>query len=400
MRITIGSIVLAAMTVLPPVRLSAQQDTTTKWYDRLRFEGDFRIRYEKFSLEDVPGRGRFRLRMRTGFTLPISKTVLAGVRIATSEPGSATSHNVSLTGAFTPKNIGLDRAFLSWVPSNRFTLTAGKFANPLVRPASLMRSELIWDEEVAPEGFHEQVNLVVAKEGLLRRVAVLGEQWSLQEVADGPDTWMFGGQGVADLSFSSRVSATVTAGYYAYLNGKQLATARNANGALLVTNSVVLRDSTILPGGKVLAPPAGNPFATFLNDFELVTGSAGVSIDRVFGRMPLQMYLDVVHNLGATSERTGYLAGISAGVLHQRGDWAAAVLYAHVPTEATLSIYSYSDLGPGGTNVQGPIFQLQYRPSKDFTLSARHHVISAVNPATAASPNTLHRLMIDAAVSF
>ena len=40
MRITIGSIVLAAMTVLPSVRLSAQQDTATQWYDRIRFEGD------------------------------------------------------------------------------------------------------------------------------------------------------------------------------------------------------------------------------------------------------------------------------------------------------------------------------------------------------------------------
>jgi hypothetical protein len=156
----------------------------------------------------------------------------------------------------------------------------------------------------------------------------------------------------------------------------------------------------VLPGGKLLAPPAGNPFARFLNDFELLTGSAGINIDKVFGRMPLQVYFDVVQNLGASTEETGYWAGISAGALRQRGDWAASVLYTHVPTEAVLSIYSYSDLGTGGTNVQGPIFQLQYRPSKDFTLSARHHMISAVNVATGASPNTLHRLMIDAGVSF
>ena len=393
-------VTLAALMVGSALRVEAQQDTTPKWYDRLRFEGDFRVRYESFSLENAPGRGRFRIRMRTGFTLPISRTVTAGVRIATSEPGSVTSHNVSLTGGFTYKNIGLDRAFLSWVPSNRFTLTAGKFANPLVRPAALMRSELIWDDEVAPEGFHEQVNLVVAKEGLLRRLALLGEQWSLQEISNAADTWMIGGQAVADLAFSSRVSATLTGGYYGYLNGTQLATARNSNGALVVSNSVVLQDGTVLPGGKLLAPPAGNPFASFVNDFELLTGSAGITIDKVFGRMPLQAYFDVVQNLGASAEETGYWAGISAGALRQRGDWAATVLYAHVPTEATLSMYSYSDLGSGGTNVQGPIFQLQYRPSKDFTLSARHHMISAVNVATGASPNTLHRLMIDAGVSF
>jgi len=393
-------LVLLAMTRGPVPALHAQQDTTTKWYDRLRFEGDFRLRYEYFSEEEVPGRGRFRIRMRTGFTLPISRTVTAGVRFATSEPGSVTSHNVSLTGALTIKNIGIDRAFVTWAPSSRFTLTGGKFAIPLARPAGLMRSELIWDDEVAPEGFHEQVNLVVRKEGVLRRLAILGEQWSLQEVGDGPDTWMIGAQGVADLTLSPRVTATLTGGYYGYLNGSQLATARNSNGALLVTNSVVLRDGTVVPGGRALTPSAANPFASFVHDFELLTGSAGFGIERVFGRMPLQVYVDVVQNLGASVERTGYWAGISAGVLRERGDWAATVLYTHVPTEAVLSMYSYSDLGLGGTNNKGPIFQVQYRPGRDFTLSARHHMISGVKPATAASTGTLHRLMLDAGVSF
>src|SRR5262245_1678124 len=121
-------VAMAALTVRPVARLYAQQDTTLKWYERLRFEGDARIRHESFSLEDVPNRGRFRIRMRAGFTLPISNTVTAGVRIATLEAGSVTSHNVSLTGALTPKTIGLDRAFITWTPSNRFQMTGGKFA--------------------------------------------------------------------------------------------------------------------------------------------------------------------------------------------------------------------------------------------------------------------------------
>ena len=400
MRCPLVIIVLVALSASPPTPLPAQQDTAAKWYERLRFEGDARVRYEYFSLEDVPNRGRFRIRMRAGFTLPISSKVTAGVRIATLEPGSVTSHNVSLTGALSSKTIGLDRAFITWTPSNRFQVTGGKFAIPLIRPAGLMRSEMIWDDEVAPEGFHEQFNLVVAKEGTLRRLAILGEQWSLQEVGGGPDTWMMGAQGVAELSLSSRVSATLTTGFYGYLNGKQLATARNNNGALLISNSVVLQDSTVLEGGRALAPPSGNPFATFVNDFQLLTAAAGISVDRVFGRMPLQIYVDVVQNGGASTERTGLWAGVSAGTLRRRGDWAASILYTRVETEAVMSMYSYSDLGFGGTNNAGPVLQLQYRPGKDFTLSARHHMISPINEATASSPSTLHRLMLDASVAF
>lgn len=400
MRLAYVTIALACLAARPAARLQAQQDTAAKWYERLRFEGDARVRYEYFSLEDVPNRGRFRIRMRAGFTLPISSTVTAGVRIATVEPGSVTSHNVSLTGALSTKTIALDRAFITWTPSDRFQVTGGKFALPLIRPAGLMRSEMIFDDEVAPEGFHEQVNLVVQKSGTLRRLAVLGEQWSLQEVGGGPDTWLMGAQGVAELSLSPRVSATLTTGFYGYLNGKQLATARNSNGALLVSNSVVLQDGTVLEGGKALSPPSGNPFATFANDFELLTAAAGISIDRVFGRMPLQLYVDVVRNGGASNEGTGMWAGVSAGTLRRRGDWAATIVYTRVETEAVMSMYSYSDLGFGGTNNAGPVITLQYRPGRNFTLSARHHVISPINEANAVSPSTLHRLQLDAAVAF
>lgn len=381
-------------------RLSAQQDTTTRWYDRIRFEGDFRLRHETFASDDVTPRGRFRIRMRAGFTLPISKTVTSGVRLATAEPGSVTSHNVTFTGALTPKNIFLDRAYLTWTPSSRFTMTGGKFGLPLVRPAGLFRTEMLFDDEVAPEGFHEQVTLVQQKGGVLRRLAVLGEQWVLQELGDQPDTWMLGGQAVADLTFSVRTTAVITGGYYGYLRGKRLALARNGNSQLLVTNSVVLRDGTILTGGKSLAPAASNPFAEFVSDFQLINGSVGISVERVFGRMPLQVYVDVVHNAGATDERTGYWTALSAGTIRRTGDWAATVMYNRVPTEAVPSMYSYSDFGLGGTNNKGVIVQVQYRPGKDFTLSLRHHAITPVNAATAASDKTLHRLMLDAGVSF
>lgn len=390
---------LAILALVPCVPLSAQ-DSTLKWYERIRFEGDARLRYESFTQEDVDDRGRLRIRMRAGFTLPISKTVTSGVRIATVEPGSLTSHNVTLTGGLVPKNISLDRAYLTWTPSTRFTMTGGKFALPLARPAALFRSELIYDDEVAPEGFHEQVTLVQRKTGLLRRLAVMGEQWILLEMSDQSDAWMLGGQAVADLAFSSRVTGMLTGAYYGYLHGNRLALARNTNGAILVTNSVVLRDGTVVEGGRALAPAATNPFASFLNDFELISGSAGLSVDRVFGRMPLQMYVDVVHNAGAAAENTGYWAALSAGTIRRKGDWAATVLYAHVPTEAMLSMHSYSDLGPGGTNNEGVVFQMQYRPGKDFTLSLRHHVISPVNSATASSDKTLQRLQLDAGVSF
>ena len=101
MRLPFVTIALVALAARPAARLNAQQDTTVKWYDRFRFEGDMRVRFESIGVEENPDRGRIRIRMRTGFTVPVSKTVTAGFRIATAEVGSVTSTNISLTGAST-----------------------------------------------------------------------------------------------------------------------------------------------------------------------------------------------------------------------------------------------------------------------------------------------------------
>ena len=383
--------------VCPVGRASAQE---AKWYDRIRFEGDFRLRHESFFQDDTSSRGRFRIRARAGFTFPISSTLTTGFRLASAEPGSVTSHNVTLTGGLTGKNFFVDRAFLTWSPSSLFTITGGKFANPLQRPAGLMRTELMFDDEVAPEGLHEQLTLVSSPEGTVRRFAILAEQWILSEVSNDSDAWMLGGQGVLDLGFGSRVTTTLTAGYYHYLHGDLLARLRNTNSALFVSNAVVLQDGTILEGGQTIAPPSGNPFDAFVSDFEILNASAGISIDRVVGRQPLQLYVDLAENTAAADQSSGIWTGLTLGALRQAGDWAATLVYTRVETESVVSMFSYSDLGFGGTNVEGPILTAQFRPVGTLTLSYRHHLTSSVAPVGGPPDRKLHRIMIDAGVSF
>ena len=391
-----ASLVGCLLMAVTPLAAQEQQ----RWYERLRFDGDFRVRYESFRQEEAEDRGRLRIRLRAGFTLPITSTLTTGFRLASAEPGSVTSHNVNLSGGLTPKNLFIDRAWLSWTPSDRFTITGGTFGNPLERAPGLMRSELIFDDEVAPEGFHQQVTLVASDDGVLRWLAVLGEQWTLQEFSDRADSWMLGGQAVMHLAASERSRITLTAGYYGFLRGNALAQARNSNSALFITNAVVLEDGTVLEGGQSLSPPTGNPFQRFANDFRLINGSAGISLDRAVGSSPIQLYGDVVYNDGAEDQNLGWWAGLSVGAIRQAGDWAIAGLYTRVEQESVLSMYSYSDLGLGGTNVEGPILSLQYRPMGSLTLSYRHHLVRPVTAVAGLSDERLHRILVDAAVSF
>ncbi|HEX9893488.1 MAG TPA: putative porin [Gemmatimonadales bacterium] len=391
------TLVFALLAACPSARLTAQEP---RWYERLRFDGDFRLRHETFFQSDTGTRGRLRIRLRAGFTLPLTSTLTTGFRLASAEPGSVTSHNVTLTGALTPKNLFIDRAFLAWTPNSWLSITGGKFGLPLQRPAGLMRSELVFDDEVAPEGIHEQITLVSSRSGTVRRLMLLGEQWSLAEVPGETDAWMLGGQAVLDLALGGRATATLTGGFFGFLHQEMLARARNNNSALLVTNGVVLADGTILEGGQPLVPPSGNPFLAFVSDFKLVNGSIGISVDSVFRRMPLQLYLDLVHNSGAEVERNGLWSGLTVGALRRPGDWSASVLYTRVERESVVSMYSYSDLGLGGTNVEGPVWTAQYRMAGPLTLSYRHHYTRPLIPVPALPDRRLHRILLDAGVSF
>jgi hypothetical protein len=392
--------------LLPPVLLSsptraaAQTPTDEPWYERMRFAGDFRVRHESFFLPDSSPRGRMRIRFRMGFTLPISPKLTTGLRLASSEPGSVTSHNVSLSGELTPKQITLDRAWLTWMPNRRVTLTAGKFANPLSRPDGLMRTEMVFDDEVSPEGLHEELVVLRSDSGLVRRLAVRAEQWSLRELANESDIWLLGGQVAGQLGFGRAATVSLAGSYLAYRHGDRLAAARNENRALLVTNAVVLFDGTIVEGGKAISPTTGNPFVRFQERFRLLNGSVGVTVPRAIAGLPVTAYVDAVHNAGADEHRTGYWAGISVGPGGRADGWAVTVLRTRVEREAVLSMYSYSDLGLGGTNLEGTILQVAWRPAAGILLSVRDHIIRTILPVDGLPDRALHRLQLDAGVSF
>jgi hypothetical protein len=393
-------LVFPAVLLSSPTPTAAQAPAGEQWYERMRFAGDFRVRHESFFLPDSSPRGRMRIRFRMGFILPISPRVTTGLRLASSEPGSVTSHNVSLSGELTPKHIVLDRAWLTWTPNRRVTLTAGKFANPLSRPDGLMRTEMVFDDEVSPEGLHEELVIRRSDSGLVRHLALRAEQWSLRERADSSDVWLVGGQVAGQLGFGRTATVSLAGSYLAYRHGDQLAAARNANRALLITNAVVLLDGTIVEGGKAISPTTGNPFVRFRERFRLLNGSVGVTVPRAIAGLPVSAYLDAVHNAGAEEHRTGYWAGVTVGPGGRARGWAATVVRTRVEREAVLSMYSYSDLGLGGTNLEGTIFQVAWRPAAGILLSVRDHIIRPILPVDGVPDRALHRLQLDAGVSF
>ena len=136
--------------------LEAQQPaaTPTPWYERLRFSGDFRSRYEGFYQDGIATRNRERLRFRLRVDTDVNPDTEFHLQIASGDPGTPVSTNQTFTEFFLPKPISLDRAFMVYNPeqASALTLGLGRFAMPQTT------TQMVFDEDLNYEGGWEQVS--------------------------------------------------------------------------------------------------------------------------------------------------------------------------------------------------------------------------------------------------
>jgi Putative porin len=390
--------------------------TAVDWLNRFSFSGDMRARYEGFYQEHGPNanernRARFRLRFAVG--VKASDEVSGGLRLVSGDPNDPISANETLTNLFTKKPINLDQAFITLTPKasigladyawNPVSITMGKFANPAFRPRAVMTSEMIFDDDLNPEGLSETFTFYDSAEGLLRRLQLNAMQWTVREAARSADSYMLGGQVVGTFQLFPSSRLTLAMADYAFTKSDGIAQARNSNSSLKVTNSVVLVDGTIVKGGTSLTPgTGGKAFKKFLGDFNLINGSVQFDYDTGYARWPLTLLGDVAWNSRAgTSKDWAVWAGIGVGATRNPGDWAFSAVWSKVQTDSVLSTFSYSDFGrDGGTNVQGPFLKVDYMLFPRLTITAKNHFVSFIDRPQGQSNSLVNRFQLDAQLAF
>lgn len=404
------SLITAFVLLLAPLSLARSQDAASPppWWQRLRIFGDFRLRGEGFYQSGQSSRTRPRIRLRLGLIATITPEWEVGTRFATGTEGNITSTNQSLDDAFETKSFRLDHAYVRYNPTALFgatrrmgNITAGKFGVQDVRPGAVMRSELVLDDDLSPEGFHETVIALDRTSGVLRRLEVHGDQWVVEEVSNGADAWTLGGQLAATIAPSATTSLVLAAGVSHLTQPDLLARARNGNGELVITNDVELQDGTIVRSGLPFAPSAANPIVGFADGFTLLRASAELTVQTANPSRPVTAYVDWVHNTAADDARDGAWVGVGLGRLRRPGDWTLSAVYARTEREATISPFSYSDLGrSGGTNQHGVFVQAEWRVAPGVTFSAKEHAVRFITLAPGIANPTLHRVQVNAGFAF
>ncbi|MBI3247481.1 MAG: putative porin [Deltaproteobacteria bacterium] len=397
-----------------PVK-AIKADKDFDWLNRLSFFGDLRTRGEGFYQDQGSlgnGRTRLRIRLRLGMRARISDELEGVLRIASGTANDPISTNQSLDNLFNKKPINLDQAYLTFSPGQSFglggwewkplTISAGKMPVTLWRPRANMLSEMIFDDDLTPEGLAETFTPYQATEGFVRRFQINAVQWLAREQARSAESMIWGGQLVGAFSLLPSTNLTLAVGDYYFSHDAVLAKERTTNSDLKLTNGVILKNGAVVRGGASFSPSSTNPIRDFASGFNIFNVGAQVDYNTGYPRWPLTFFVDYAKNtLAYNNEDTAIWGGVSLGTLRNPGDFAFSAVYARTETESLMSYFTYSDFGrDGGTNVQGPFVKFDYLLLPRLTLTAKNHFVSFIDRQRGQSNSMLNRLQLDAQLAF
>lgn len=377
-----------------------------EWLDRLKWEGDFRLRYQGdlFSEGNSPetsfqaigqnvsntleDRQRERVRLRLGLNANITGGVDAGIRMTTGNTSDPVSTNQTLGNTGNKYNLVLDRAFIKLSPIDDLTLWGGRIPNPF------FSTDLVWDDDVNFEGAAVSYAPGAQEPQREFKPFITAGVFPLQEVEEkagvaARDKWLVAAQAGLEWVPSTRARFKLGAGYYHYENvsGVRNLTPTTTGQYDLSApqfrqkgNSLFVIDSDANNNNTQDDPVYGLAADYRIANLTLVADFADFYPVHVIGSF------DWARNVGFDQaeimtrtgqnidpETNGYQARLTIGYprITERHEWQAFVGYRYLERDAVLDAFTDSDFHLGGTNHKGFMIGGQYGIYKNTSLSAR-----------------------------
>jgi len=364
-----------------------------EWVSTLRFNGDFRARYDGI-YSDIPGvvdRHRARFRLRFGATALLSDDFEVGLRLASAANtggdggGDPISTNETLGNNGNRKALGIDMAYAKWSPINTAQVTGsfafGKFENPF------SFSEMVFDHDYSPEGFDEQFGYRVNNQQFLKMN--LG-QFCLDEVGgNSKDAYMLGAQARLDSTWNTKWQSTISVGGLSILNPQSLTDTAVPN---------INRGNTRAGG-------------LLVNDYNLVIADGAViyhldSFPFYAGLFPIKLGGEYIYNFGAPRKNKAFGFGPTFGKAGKKGTWEFSIKYKELQADSVYEETVDSDYGAfypaygAGVNVRGPVYRLSYSLRDFLTISAMYADTELIDETPPDSKSDGSRLIVDAIFKF
>lgn len=376
-----------------------------EWLDRLKWEGDFRLRYQDELMAGsnaplplfVDGLGQNisnstednasgKVRLRLGLNANVTSKVDVGVRITTGSTSNPVSTNQTLGTYGNKFSLVLDRAFIKLTPYDDLTLWGGRLPNPF------FSTELVWDDDLNFDGV--AVSYALGAKELLREFKpfVTAGAFPLQTieqdgVVQAKDKWLFALQGGLEWQPNTRTRVKAGAAYYDYRNITGIAnpvvgqTPFDATEPKFRQKGNTLFDIDPLAGSETWALASEYQIAnlTLVADFAdyfpvHIIGSLDMARNLAFDEATVSAkspvgYASSGYDLGADAYQMKLTVGYPK--LVEQDEWQAFIGYRYVETDAVLDAFTDSDFHLGGTNAKGFMIGGQYAIYKNTWVSAR-----------------------------
>jgi len=323
------------------------------WVEKMTLSGDVRVRYqtEDKDNDDSVSRTRVRLRLRSGVEAKVNSNWKAGFGLATGgdDPRST---NQTFENEFQTPDIRLDYAYGTYTSNNKiFSLTAGKFKNPIWTVKDLM-----WDTDVMPEGLSATFDL---KGSDRLKFFVTPGYFIIDEIKgtkDDPAMMVF--QPGMTWAINDKLTLKMAGTYYDF---------KNIKGNDMTTDHTKGSNSKDADG-------------LWMYDLNSTAFDAEVGVKIGSFIESASIFGNYVKS-EADSDNTGWLAGVKFGneKVSEFGKWQAVYNYRNLEKDAWAEWMPDSDFYSGKTGVKGGEFELTFGLSKNVTFGLDYYMSAPID---------------------
>jgi hypothetical protein len=376
--------ILLAVCVLTVV-FGSMQLRAQEWYEKIKFNGDFRNRFEYIKDDtvkngtDVVERFRERLRLRVGATADVAKDIKVGFRFASGESADPVSTNQTFASGFSKKGITLDLAYAEYKASDSSALkglnaVVGKMNNPFYKPHG---SDLIWDNDLTPEGVFASYSHSLGDKFSLK--VLLGGFW-LEERSKAADSGMLAFEVIGTFDPTEKLNLNLGVSYFNAGNAKDHAPFYDATKGF---------GNTLTAG------------TTYNSDFDII--DIGFDLTYKFDFAPVGFFAEFVSNTGAEDNAAGdsldagFIVGFSIGKIKGPKSWAFSYSYRQLKADASIGAFADSDISGGGTDIKGSRIAAEYAIYKNWLIGA---TVFIGNKKIDSTSDKYNRIQLDTSFKF